>query len=107
MKYRSEIPNAFHFLSERSLLKRVDGNYMSTSRWQAAMAKASFRIFNQEEKPEDIRVPIAMSLNELLKNEAVSQEEMVSLIAAMMEVEVKTLGLTHLHKPVKFPFLYR
>ena len=107
MKYRSEIPNAFHFLSERSLLKRVDGNYMSTSRWQAAMAKASFKIFNQQEKPEDIRVPIAMSLNELLKNEAISKDEMVSLIAAMMEVEARTLGLTYLNKPVKFPFLYR
>jgi len=68
-------------------LVRRDGNvYRTTRRWQAAMARAAFRLYGQGPEGLDLRVPIVFALVELYGDDA-TDDEIARLVDGMLPIE--------------------
>lgn len=54
-------------LAADDLLRREGDTYRTTRRWQAAMARAAVRLYEEGRRgdPSDLRVPIALALVEI------------------------------------------
>jgi hypothetical protein len=56
-----------HRLLDAGLVEYQQGSLMTSRRWQAAMARSALSLLNNNEEMQDERLPIVMSLRELLK----------------------------------------
>jgi hypothetical protein len=70
-----------------------DGECLRTTRkWQGAMARAALRLYEAGDPGQDLRVPIAAALLDIYGS-TVEDEELASLVEAMLPVETASLGL--------------
>lgn len=77
------------------VLRRLEGDGLlrseaevrrTTRRWQAAMARAAFRLYGESDPHSDLRVPIALAFVEIY-GDAIDEAEMASLVEAMLPIE--------------------
>lgn len=70
------------------LLVRGERGLATTRRWQAAMARAAARLYASEAPWEDLRLPIAMALAELVEADDAA---LARCVEVMLDVESATL----------------
>ena len=91
------VPQEDHFrlatharLESDGLLRREGGRYRTTRRWQAALARAAYRLVHEEEPRSDLRVPIALALIERYGSDR-PDEELARLVEIMLPIEAAEL----------------
>jgi hypothetical protein len=77
-------------LLDEGLLTRAGGEARTTRRWQAAMARAALRLQREGAPWQDLRLPIACALVELLGE--CSDEELVGCVELLLPIEQRELG---------------
>jgi hypothetical protein len=70
------------------LLAHGERGLTTTRRWQAAMARSAARLYAAEAPWQDLRLPIAMALNELV---AADDDTLVAYVEVMLGVESAAL----------------
>jgi hypothetical protein len=83
-------PDVIARLVADGLLERRDGNYRTTRRWQAAMARAAFRLLRSHGDGSDVRVPIVEALVELY-GPGVSDQGLASFVQEILPIELGEL----------------
>jgi hypothetical protein len=78
-------------LFDAGLLTRADGGARTTRRWQAAMARAALRLRREGAPWQDLRLPIACALVELLGGDC-TDEELVRCVELLLPIEQRELG---------------
>jgi len=89
---KNNLESAVNRLQADGLAAR-DGDLLRTTRkWQSAMARAALRLYETGDPGHDLRVPIASALLEIYGPNVVD-EELASLVEAMLPVEAHALGV--------------
>lgn len=78
-------------LADDGYIRRDDGRYRTTRRWQGAMARAAVRLASLKDPGEDLRVPIAHALLEAYGAD-LSDPELAELITAILPIEIDELS---------------
>jgi hypothetical protein len=90
-------------LEEDGLVQLRGDTCRTTRRWQAAMARAAFRLYGEHSEAEDLRVPIVLALLEIY-GDAVGDDDMASLVEAILPIERAELDPSrHLGRDVVRP----
>jgi hypothetical protein len=85
-------------MAQASLLARLESvglvrtgpeGARTTSRWQAAMARAALRLYGREAPWQDLRLPIAAALIEVCGD--LTDVEVADLVEAMLPIEQREL----------------
>lgn len=79
-------------LERDGVLERVEGELRTTRRWKGAMMRAAARLASGPLVEEDLRVPIALALDERY-GDSVELDEFIACIHALAAVELRELGL--------------
>jgi hypothetical protein len=88
---RSSSRLATHARLESDGLLRHDGRrYRTTRRWQAAIARAAYRLILEGEPRSDLRVPVALALIEHFGSDQ-PDEELARLVEIMLPIEAAEL----------------
>jgi kynureninase len=82
---------AVEALVAQGLLVREEHGLATTRRWQAAMARAAARLYAAEAPWQDLRLPIALALAELV---AADDDTLVGYVEVMLGVESAALRRT-------------
>jgi hypothetical protein len=81
-------------MSQASVLARLEADGLvragpdgarTTSRWQAAMARAAVRLYRSDAPWQDLRLPIVVALLETCGS--LPDEELAELVEAMLPIE--------------------
>jgi hypothetical protein len=89
---KNNLESAVNRLQADGLAAR-DGDLLRTTRkWQSAMARAALRLYETGDPGHDLRVPIASALLEIY-GPNMADEELASLVEAMLPVEAHALGV--------------
>ena len=81
-------------LERDGLLRREQAILRTTRRWQAALARAAFRLYSIDDPGDDLRLPIAAALLELYGPDQPS-ERIAKLVEAMLPIELAELNPSH------------
>lgn len=76
-------------LEADGLVRSGPGGARTTSRWQAAMARAALRLYRSDAPWQDLRLPIAAALLDTCGN--LSDDELATLVEAMLPIEQREL----------------
>lgn len=76
-------------LEADGLVRTGPGGARTTSRWQAAMARAAFRLYGSKAPWQDLRLPVAAALVELYGD--LTDVELADLVEAMLPIEQREL----------------
>jgi len=76
-------------LEADGLVRTAPGGARTTSRWQAAMARAAFRLYGSKAPWQDLRLPIAAALVEVCGD--LTDVELADLVEAMLPIEKREL----------------
>lgn len=63
----------------------------TTVRWQAAMARAAFRLYGDDAPWQDLRLPIALALLDVYRD--LGDVELAALAEALLPIEARELQL--------------
>ena len=77
-------------LESDDLVRREAGEYRTTRRWQAAMARAAFRLYASGDDASDLRLPIAFALVEVYGSE-VLDADLALYVEHMLPIEAREL----------------
>jgi hypothetical protein len=77
-------------LERDGLIRRRDDRWVTTRRWQGAMARAAYRLAATGEELTDLRLPIAFALVELYGD--LADDALTELIHAMLPVEQASIA---------------
>jgi hypothetical protein len=77
-------------LAAHGLLELRGGQWRTTRRWQAAMARAAFSLLCSGGDGEDLRPPIIAALLEIYGNEAPA-DRLASYVEVMLPIEAREL----------------
>ena len=77
-------------LESDDLVRREEGDYRTTRRWQAAMARAAFRLYASGDDASDLRLPIAFALVEVYGSD-VPDEDLALYVEHMLPIEAHEL----------------
>lgn len=77
-------------LEADGLLRREDGRWRTTRRWQGAMARAALQLLAAGAPDGDLRLPVAAALAELWP--AASDAELAAAVEALLPIEAAELG---------------
>jgi hypothetical protein len=81
-------------MSQASVLARLEADGLvrpgpdgarTTTRWQAAMARAAVRLYRSDAPWQDLRLPIAVALLETCQG--LADDELAELVEAMLPIE--------------------
>ena len=86
------LESALRRLEADGLATRTDDELRTTRKWQGAMARAALRLYEAGDSGHDLRVPIAAAALEIY-GERLDDEELASLVEAMLPIEQRALGL--------------
>lgn len=67
-------------------------SWVTSRRWQRAMARAAVKLYDAGDPGEDLRVPIALALLESYAD-GLDDEVLAEMIEAMLPIEAASLGL--------------
>jgi hypothetical protein len=70
--------------------ERAEGEYRTTRRWQAAMARAAFRLYASGDDGSDLRLPIAFALVEIYGSD-VPDADLALYVEHMLPIEAREL----------------
>jgi hypothetical protein len=70
--------------------QREDEEYRTTRRWQAAMARAAFRLYASGDEASDLRLPIAFALVEIYGSD-VPDADLALYVEHMLPIEAHEL----------------
>lgn len=85
MRHTSQV-EALDALARSGLVALSDSGWHTTRRWQAAMMRAASKLVGSAPGDEDLRVPVAMALVELL-GEDIADEDLAVYIGAVLQLE--------------------
>lgn len=77
-------------LAESGVVARAEAEWQTTRRWQAAMMRAASKLVTSAPGDEDLRVPVAMALLELLGDD-VADEVLAEFVEALLPLEARAL----------------
>jgi hypothetical protein len=92
MENANKSESAMHRLQADGLAARDGDSVRTTRKWQSAMARAALRLYEAGDPGHDLRVPIASALLEIYGSN-VGDEELASLVEAMLPIEAHALGV--------------
>ena len=84
--------SALRRLQADGLAARDGGVLRTTRKWQSAMARAALRLYEAGDPGHDLRVPIVSALVEIY-GVSLDDEELATLVHAILPVEAHALGL--------------
>ena len=84
------MPESLEVLLAAGLIRRDGDRTRTTSRWQAAMARAAYTLRRNEAPWKDLRLPIATALLE--RYPEATDDELAALVEAMLPVEEAELS---------------
>ena len=107
-----KIEQALQELEYSNVISLENNKYQTTRRWQAAMARASFKILQDREnvdgsrslKEEDVRLPVIYALKDIFKN-IIPNDRLVPMVASMVWIEAQVLGVLGNENSGEFLFL--
>ena len=82
---------ALQQLERDGLLRREQASFRTTKRFQAAMARAAFRLFRTGDAGDDLRLPIAAALFELYGPDHPSNQ-IAELVDVLLPIELAELN---------------
>lgn len=88
---RQGTESALRRLADDGYIRRDDGRYRTTRRWQGAMARAAIRLASMNDPGDDLRVPIAHALLEAYGAD-ISDPQLAEFITAMLPIEIDELA---------------
>jgi hypothetical protein len=88
----ADLDSARRRLEADGFATRESDDLRTTRKWQGAMARAALRLYEAGDPGHDLRVPIAAALLELYGT-GLADEEIASLVEAMLPIELAALGL--------------
>lgn len=77
-------------LEADGLVRSGPGGARTTTRWQAAMARAALRLYRTDAPWQDLRLPIAAALLDTCGS--LSDDELAALVEAMLPIEQRELS---------------
>jgi hypothetical protein len=92
MSSRIEHNSALERLEKDGLAISDGDRYVTSRRWQGAMARAALRLYEAGDPGDDLRVPVAAALIDLYGSQ-LSDEELATLVEAALPIEAASLGL--------------
>jgi hypothetical protein len=96
---RAADPAVLARLESDGLVRREDGGRRTTRRWQAAMARAAFRLYAAGDDASDLRLPIAFALVEGYGSD-VPDVDLATYVEHMLPIEARELDpREHLARP--------
>lgn len=79
-------------LAREGLIDFVEGTPRTTRRFQGAMARAGYQLWQHGDSGTDLRVPIAWAVWSLCGGE-LSEDEVADRVEALLPLERRSLGL--------------